>query len=174
MSVHQIPFPENSILSENKYDYRDSFCGDINAGNNDATIQEISTAFFLSSPKWIDSLMTLRNKMVSVFGLKTGNELTKNDIRNGNFDLTKGKHVGIFKVYDVNDHELVLGADDKHLNFRASLLLDPQSQNKKKLTISTTVVYNNWFGKLYFLPVKPFHKRIVRSMLNRTISAIEN
>jgi len=43
----------------------------------------------------------------------------------------------------------------------------------KNLIISTTVKYNNWFGKIYFLPVKPFHKRIVPTMLKGIIKEIE-
>ncbi len=45
--------------------------------------------------------------------------------------------------------------------------------NLKKLTISTTAKFNNWFGKLYLLPVKPFHKLIVPIMLRRMIKKIE-
>ncbi|HJV20387.1 MAG TPA: DUF2867 domain-containing protein, partial [Sediminibacterium sp.] len=69
-----------------------------------------------------------------------------------------------------------LGEDDKHLNFRVSLLINRQSDycENKKIIISTTVKFNNWFGRLYFLLVRPFHKLIVPIMLKGIIKNIEN
>ena len=75
----------------------------------------------------------------------------------------------MFQVFDKNENELILGEDDKHLNFRISLFIDHQS---KEIIITTTVIYNNWFGKLYFLPVKPFHRFIVPSMLKAIIKEL--
>ncbi len=43
----------------------------------------------------------------------------------------------------------------------------------KTLTISTTVQFNNHFGKLYFLLVRPFHRLIVPAMLKGIIRQIE-
>ncbi|HNP79162.1 MAG TPA: DUF2867 domain-containing protein, partial [Cyclobacteriaceae bacterium] len=81
---------------------------------------------------------------------------------------------GLFRVYDKNDFEVILGEDDKHLDFRVSLLLVPDSKNPgiKKLLITTLVRFNNVWGKVYFLPVRPFHKLIVPSMLNNMISQL--
>ena len=70
---------------------------------------------------------------------------------------------------------MILGEDDKHLNFRISLLTENLNteQIKKEVTISTTVEFNNWFGKIYFLPVRPFHKLIVPRMLKAIIKELE-
>lgn len=48
-------------------------------------------------------------------------------------------------MFDKNENEIILGEDDKHLNFRVSLFIEQQSNNpqKKDLTISTTVEFNN-------------------------------
>ena len=83
--------------------------------------------------------------------------------------------LGLFRVFHRTDNEVILGEDDKHLNFRISLYKEdtPDSEGSKHLTLSTTVVFNNWFGKLYFLPVKPFHKLIVPKMLKGIIRQIE-
>jgi len=82
----------------------------------------------------------------------------------------------LFRVYSKTENEVILGENDKHLNFRISLLKEDNKvkENQKKLTISTTVKFNNWFGKLYFLPVKPFHKIIVAKMLKGILEQIEN
>jgi len=61
------------------------------------------------------------------------------------------------------------------LNFRVSLLLSEQKNNKlnKNITVTTIVMYNNWFGRLYFFPVKPFHKLIVQSGLKIILQELE-
>ena len=66
-----------------------------------------------------------------------------------------------------------MGENDKHLNFKVSILLEKLEANNKSITISTIVVFNNWFGKLYFFPVKPFHKLIVPIMLKSILKDLE-
>lgn len=97
--------------------------------------------------------------MVSIFGLKTSGKLTDRQKQLDAFTCEPGEQLALFKVFNKTDNEVILGEDDKHLNFRVSLFLDhKKSETKKKtLTITTTVEFNNWFGRLYFLPVRPFH-----------------
>ncbi|MEW7278341.1 DUF2867 domain-containing protein [Aquimarina sp. 2201CG1-2-11] len=175
MRIKEVNFPKNSMLSNSKYDYSDSFSGAL-INTTAPEIKDIGNAFFLSSPQWVDHLFKVRNKIVGLFGLKTGTTgvVQKKDFLVNTFDFEKGKRIGIFKIYNHNDHELILGENDKHLDFKVSLLAGAESQSKKKLTISTIVKYHNFWGKLYFFPVKPFHKIIVKSMLKKTIQQIEN
>ncbi len=172
MHVKKVTFPEKSILSNINYDYADSYSGNLDRKNSITTSTDVGNAFFTSFPKWVGILMLLRNRMVSVFGLKTGETLNETDLVADKINFGKGDQIGIFKVYDKNNSELILGEDDKHLNFRISLFLEPNSEHKEKLIISTIVIFNNWFGKLYFLPVKVFHKLIVKSMLKKTIESL--
>ena len=174
MDTQKVSFPENSILSEMKFDYTDSYLGNIKLVTSDIDIVDIGRSFFLSSPKWVENLMTLRNKIVLLFGLKTGDKDIDRQKLIREFKGNPKEKLGLFKVYAKTENELILGEDDKHLDFRVSLLTDNLSSDDKKLTISTTVKFNNWFGKLYFLPVKPFHKLIVNRMLKETIKSIEN
>ncbi|MCK8522939.1 DUF2867 domain-containing protein [Aquimarina sp. D1M17] len=171
MKVFKTTLPENSILFGTAFDYADSYKSNFSSSEV-ITQKELGKAFFLSAPKWVGALMTLRNTIVSVFGLKTGGSITKRNLQNEDFDFKKGQSVGIFKIYDKNENEIIMGEDDSHLDFRVSLLLQPQN-DQKALTISTLVTFNNWLGKLYFLPVKPFHKIIVRNMLKRTLKELE-
>jgi hypothetical protein len=78
-------------------------------------------------------------------------------------------------VFFKTENEVILGEDYKHLNFRVSLFLEQQinKTNENGLTISTTVQFNNCFVRLYFLPVQPFHKRIVPAMLKGIITELE-
>ena len=62
------------------------------------------------------------------------------------------------------------------VNLGKTLTVDQSNKTdntKKDLTISTTVEFNNWFGRLYFLPVRPFHKIIVPTMLKGIIKELE-
>lgn len=78
-------------------------------------------------------------------------------------------------MFSQTQNEVILGEDDKHLNFRVSLFLErqPNETTNKNLTVSTTVEFNNWLGRLYFLSVRPFHKLIVPAMLKGIIKELE-
>jgi len=178
MNITRTTLPKNSVLntSGKKYDYVDSFQGILNGDKNEFTSVEIAKAFFSSGPKWVGKLFTVRNKIVSLFGLKTSNNTGSRESQIETFKCEPGERIGIFKVFFRNVDEVILGEDDKHLNFRVSLLLDARTgqPDKKYLIISTTVQFNNLFGRLYFLPVQPFHKLIVPSMLKGIIKKLGN
>ena len=178
MTTTKTGLPENSLLKTNNmaYDYVDSFQEPFIDKFQKIGTTEIGKLFFSSGPKWIDKLFAFRNKLVGLFGLKTSGKITDRQKILDNFKCEKGEQMGFFKVFDKTSDEIILGEDDKHLNFRVSLFIDQQNENKtdKKLIISTTVKFNNWFGRLYFLPVRPFHKLIVPRMLQGIIANIEN
>ena len=177
MKIKKTEIPKNSLLCTNNisYDYIDSFQGQFIDKFQKIGTTEIGKSFFSSGPNWIDKLFEFRNKLVGLFGLKTSGKVTDRRIILDNFKGEKGEQIGLFKVFDKTDNEIILGEDDKHLNFRVSLFIDKQNENKtdKNLIISTTVKFNNWFGRLYFLPVRPFHKLIVPTMLKGIIKDIE-
>ena len=177
MKILKSTLPNNSILntSNTEYDYLDSFRGVLNDNENKFTSTDIGKAFFSTGPKWVGRLFTLRNKIVSIFGLKTSGDITNREKQLANFKCEPGEQLGLFKVFAKTENEVILGEDDKHLNFRVSLILNQQRKETKKkdLIVSTTVEFNNWFGRLYFLPVRPFHKLIVPTMLKGMIRELE-
>lgn len=83
-------------------------------------------------------------------------------------DFKPGNKIGFFNIYDKNEYEIIMGEDDRHLNFRVSLFKETKVDDNK-FTITTVVKFNNNFGRLYFIPVKPFHKLIVKSMMKRAV-----
>lgn len=177
MTILKTTLPVNSALniSGKKYDYTDSFKGVVRDPKNNFTTTDLGKAFFKSGPKWVGALFTLRNKIVALFGLKTSNINKDRKKVLENFTCEPGDQLGIFKVFEKSENKIILGEDDKHLNFRVSLFKKQYSNeaNNKEITISTTVEFNNWFGKLYFLPVRPFHKIIVPTMLKGIIKELE-
>lgn len=177
MTITKTEIPKNSLLKTNNmtYDYTDSFQGHFDDKFQNIGITEVGKSFFSSGPKWVEKLFGFRNKLVRLFGLKTSGKVTDRQKKLDNFKGEKGEQIGLFKVFDKTDNEIILGEDDKHLNFRVSLFIKKQNETKtdKKLIISTTVKFNNWFGRLYFLPVRPFHKLIVPTMLKGILKDIE-
>ena len=165
--------PANSVLNafSDKYNYIDSFQSAIHDVSHQLTSTHIGKAFFTSGPQWVGGLFVLRNKVVSVLGLKTSGKITDRQRQLDKFKCEPGEQLGLFKVFDKTDNEVILGEDDKHLSFRVSLFLSTPipGHSERIITISTVVTYNNWFGRLYFLPVKPFHKVIVPAMLKEIV-----
>ncbi|PKF75713.1 DUF2867 domain-containing protein [Chryseobacterium sp. PMSZPI] len=177
MNIKKVEFPQESILSQgkNNFDYIDSFEGELANNPQRFSIEEVGKAFFTSGPKWGKEMFAFRNKVVGLLGLKTGAEVEKTQ-NIENFKCEVGDRVGLFKVFDKTCNEIILGEDDKHLDFRISLMIDQKQDLKdlNSLTISTTVKFHNWLGILYFLPVRPFHKLIVPAMLKNIICQLEN
>ncbi|MEJ7679516.1 MAG: DUF2867 domain-containing protein [Segetibacter sp.] len=152
MIILETNLPEFSIFNSNnkKYDYLDCFQGSLIDKENSLTPTDTCKAFLSSVPWWAKKLLALRNKIVSIFGLKvTGEFYTMQEL--DSFKYETGEQLGILKVFDRTRNEIVLGVDDKHLDLRVSLLLENSKIDKQKtLTISTIVEFNNWFGRLYF------------------------
>ena len=143
--------PENSVISNGfeRIDYCDSYR--LVKPTNDST-EKIAMEIF-KMPKWVNWLMNIRNSIVRIFGLKTGK------------DVKEGQTY--FTVIEQNENEIVMGETDKHLDFRTSILVD---RANSFIYLTTIVRFNNFWGRLYFLPVKPFHKLIVKSSLKRYYS----
>jgi len=177
MEIKKIEFPATSILyqSKEKFDYADSFKGGPVGNGQNVDITQIGKAFFTSGPKWGKKMFAFRNKVVRLFGLKTGAE-TDVVKETDNFTCEVEERVGLFKVFNKTSNEIIIGEDDKHLDFRISLLFDKNrgEKDENSLTISTTVKFHNWLGVLYFLPVRPFHKLIVPAMLKNIIGKLES
>ncbi|MGO1069147.1 DUF2867 domain-containing protein [Lysobacter sp. CA199] len=115
---------------------------------------------FAQSPAWMAALMAIRDALVAGFGLKTAGKL-----RSSGAD--GGERVGIFRIYEKRPSEIVLGEDDKHLDFRLSVLCQPSASNSgaRRLIVSTAVHCHNRLGRTYIFIIAPFHRLIVRSSL---------
>lgn len=166
--------PGASVLNNQSFDYQDSFQSDYQDDENTVSSTDIGKYFFTSAPNWTGALFKLRNRIVSLFGLKTSGTAKDREAQLQNFKCEPNERLGLFMVYHNDENEVVLGEDDKHLNFRISLYKanHPKNPNLRTLTISTMVTFHNRLGRLYFLPVKPFHRLIVPSMLKGILRQI--
>lgn len=162
--------PENSLLHSYRYDHTDSYKQAFVSNRTDINSTTVGKLFFSSGPKWMDRLFILRNRIVKVLGLKTSGD---RDEQLNRFKCESGEQLGLFKVFEKNDKEVIIGEDDKHLNFRVSLLLHNTSELQKELIITTIVQFNNRFGRFYFAVIKPFHTAVVRSMVKGIIRELQ-
>jgi hypothetical protein len=131
-------------------DYTDTFSTEL---RQDSDIKDLYLRLVNTKSKTIDFLMSLRNKIMSIFGAKTVINETKGDFAVGN-------NVGLFKIYYIDEKEIISGLKDSHLDFCISFY-----KIDNKVLLSTLVKYNNTFGKVYMNIIKPFHKLIVKNML---------
>ena len=152
---------EDSIISKdfNEFHYVDSYS--IKTQTQE-TLDKITTDIF-QTPKWADNLMHIRNSVVKLVGLESGG-LKKNTNIADFYPI--GSRAVYFTVIDRNDNEILMAENDKHLNFRVSVKIK-RSQSEVDINLTTLVKFNNLLGRLYFLPVRPFHRIIVISMLKR-------
>jgi hypothetical protein len=132
---------------------------------SDASINPDVLARFIFSeqPSWIAALTKVRDAIVARLGLKTAKHLATLSS-----DAT-AKRISIFKVYDTSETEVVLGENDKHLDFRVSILCTPGSPRNtgNQLTLSTVVHCHNRLGRAYLSVIAPFHRQVVKASLRR-------
>lgn len=155
-------------------DYTDSFEYVIADSKHRIDVLSVTEAFVKPGPSWFEALFKLRNKMVSVFKLKTPATLPEEPCSDRDpWEL--GKRAGMFKIFGKTPAEMVLGEDDKHLDVRISLLLQPNGANgeEKKVTVTTVVKLHNRLGKCYFFFVKPFHRMFVPLLLKQKFRQLE-
>lgn len=132
-------------------------------------LAEIYWAIFAHSPDWVTWLMNTRNRIVGVFGLKVANpdEAKRAHSLPPKDKIEVGKRLGMFTLLHHSEDQLVTGENDSHLDFRISLTwAEPQT-----IRLTTVVNTHNALGKTYMTIIKPFHKLIARTMINRALKA---
>ena len=146
--------------------YQTSIC------NPKLSVQNAYEGIFGHSPLWVQTLMTLRGVVASALGLKHEANDHFQDIHGGNSGASYyvGQRVGMFLVKSIETNELIVGDDDKHLDFRISILRST-TNGVEMVTVSTAVEIHNTVGGLYMLVVKPFHRVIAKSMVQRAANA---
>lgn len=146
-----VPIPADSALPDHlpRVDYADAYAVTLPPGSS-TDPREWVDRLFSHPPTALRVLMGARDRLVGTAGLKRA-------------DSGQARP---FPELARTDNEVVLGVDDLHLDFRVGVHVVPVPDGVR-LTVGTVVQFHNAFGRLYFLPVRPAHKVIVRSMLHR-------
>jgi hypothetical protein len=106
-------------------------------------------------PRWIETLLALRNYLVTPFDLKTSaaNEASASNI------------IGIFPIVSQSPDRLVAGFD-RHLDFR--IVVDVAAcGHGQRVTATTLVLTHHLLGRSYLAIILPFHRFVVRAMLRQ-------
>ncbi len=107
-------------------------------------------------PYWARLLLFVRRVITTPFGLDNDGPAATD-------------RIGIFPVESETASELIAGFDDKHLNFRVSVL-----SKDSKVSLATWVATHNVGGRLYLAAIMPFHIAIARDALARVGQASLN
>lgn len=116
------------------------------------------------TPVWIDFLMTLRNRVVTVLGLKNLGHLGGINHAKKSCEYRVGDRIGIFSLLSISGDEVILGDADKHLDVKVSVCKLTR-QEHQSVAITTVVHIHNRLGRIYMLFVAPVHRRIVPASL---------
>ncbi|WP_294928892.1 DUF2867 domain-containing protein [uncultured Paracoccus sp.] len=144
-AIVRATLPEGSLLADIRRpdDFLDCYACESPLPAHEAA--RIIAAF----PPWAAALLRLRNGLMRPFGLRT--------------EAPAGVPTfGPFPLDRETPDEVLVGFDDRHLDFRVSVL-----QRGGRIHCATWVCPHNPGGRAYLAAVMPFHVLIIRNALAR-------
>jgi len=164
MTVVECDVPCGSALSREMVQrayFRDSYR--MSLARREIGIVEVFLGIFAHHPRWMKLLLIVRNKVASMAGLDapTASEVMNIEIKD---HYVVGDVIGVWPIYTLGDDEIVVGRDNKHLDFRLSVL-KVFDDAEASVIVSTVCTVHNLSGKLYLFFVVPFHRLGVRKLM---------
>jgi len=166
MPVVECQIPSSSVLGrrliEGAY-FRDSYRAPLRRTR--VSMVEIFFAIFGHHPAWMKFVLIVRNRVASFCGLDapTASEIINLEVKNS---YSVGDKIGVWPIFALTESELVAGRNNKHMDFRLSVLREAGS-----VVVSTICTVHNRFGKIYLFFIVPFHRWGVQWLLSRAIVA---
>jgi hypothetical protein len=164
-SVQSVALPAESAVTRlyRAPDLADAYA--VRLPDNAIAEPELLARFvFAHQAGWVANLLGLRDALVACVGLKTSKQLRAEGAAGPR------ERVDIFRIYTRSAHEIVLGENDSHLDFRLSVLQQTRHTRdgrSRYLVLSTVVHCHNQLGRFYIHAIAPFHRLVVRSALRR-------
>ena len=147
-----MPLPHPALAGA---DWADGF--EVRLGRSGLTAEQAARQAFETMPAWTGALMAVRNLAVRPFGLKGDAHAVAPGAR----------RIGMFPIVAHAEGEIVLGFDDRHLDFRIVVESQPAGADATVVRLLTLVRRHNRLGRAYLAAILPFHKLIVASSLSR-------
>jgi hypothetical protein len=162
LAIEKVALPADALIVQAlpDVDYADAYRVQLPQGRR-YDVADLSRMVFARAPRWISALMRLRDALVRPLGLKTAAQLSGRPV-------DPATHIGFFRIYARAADEVVLGEDDRHLDFRVSIRCRREN-DRSRVTVSTVVHYNSWLGRLYFVPVRLGHRIIVPALMRHIV-----
>jgi hypothetical protein len=163
-----VPMPSNSVLAPlySGADHLDAFAIRLPVGASD-DLEVLARAAFERQVWWIRALTRLRDVVMATFGVKSSRAV-------GLAAAARGPVIGFFPVLSKSATELVVGEDDRHLDFRVAIQLHADAANGRELVVGTVVHCRNRLGRIYLTTILPFHRVIVPTSLEQAARAMKN
>jgi hypothetical protein len=170
MTVVDCDVPSSSVLDRHLVEsawFRDSYRTRLQRPH--AGIVDIFVAIFAHHPWWMKAALIVRNKLAALFGLDVP---SVSEIMHPQFksSYAAGEKIGVWPMYSITENEIVAGRDNKHLDFRLSVLKTNDGE-AASVTVSTICMVHNVYGKIYLYFIIPFHKWGVRRLMRQAIIA---
>jgi Protein of unknown function (DUF2867) len=170
MHVIECEVPSSSALSReliaNAY-FHDSYRAPL--ARPDLGIVDIFFALFGHTPLWMKLLLIIRNAAARLVGLEapTVGEIMTPGVRE---TYRVGEKIGPWPIFFIGDDEIVAGRNNKHLDFRLSVL-KAMDGDAMSVVVSTICTVHNFFGKIYLFFIIPFHRNGVQSLMSNAVIA---
>jgi hypothetical protein len=166
IKAHAVPVPSDSVLAPLYVgaDLLDAYAIYLPAGSND-DLEVLARAGFERQAWWIRALTRVRDVVMATVGVKSSRAV-------GVAAAARGPVIGFFPVLSKSAGELVMGEDDRHLDFRVAILLRAGAAGDRELVVVTVVHCHNWLGRTYLAVIAPFHRVIAPACLEQAARAI--
>ena len=114
-------------------------------------------------------MLIARNKVAALAGLEvpTTREIMKMEQRDR---YRVGDKIGPWPIFFLGSDELIAGRDNKHMDFRVSIMKVHDGATPSVI-VSTLCMVHNKFGKYYLSSVIPFHKIGLRRLMESAFAA---
>jgi hypothetical protein len=167
LKAHAIPVPSDCVLAPlyAGADLLDAFAVHLPAGAND-DLEVLARAGFERQAWWIRVLTRVRDAMMATVGVKSSRAI-------GAAAAARGPVIGFFPLLSKSARELVVGEDDRHLDFRVAILLRTSAAGARELVVVTVVHCHNRLGRAYLALIAPFHRVIAQASLEQAARAME-
>ena len=170
MSVVECDVPRHSALGKDlieRADFRDAYCAPLN--RSDIGVVEIFFAIFARRPGWMNLMLIARNKAAALAGLEvpTTSEILNMEKRDRYF---VGEKIGPWPIFFLGSDELVAGRDNKHMDFRLSVM-KVYDGTEPGVVVSTLCMVHNKFGQHYLSSIIPFHEFGLRRLIANALAA---
>ena len=135
----------------------------------DQGMVEVFAAVFGHSPLVVKLVLIARNAVARFCGLEvpTVAQIMRPVIR-GPYSV--GDRIGPWPIFAINDSEIIAGRDNRHMDFRLSVLKQGE-EGAASITVSTICNAHNLAGTLYLFCIVPFHRVGVQRLIANAVVA---
>jgi hypothetical protein len=174
VNIVECDIPQSSVIDRSVIDasyFRDSYRAPLL--RPEATVVDIFMSVLGHHPLWMKLALVTRNRIAAMCGLDVPSNA---EIMNPKVKSTYqvGDTIGPWPIFALEPNELVAGRNNKHLDFRLSIIKEPFKEpggQPASMVISTICTVHNLSGKIYLFFIVPFHKWGVKKLIARAIIA---